>query len=87
MTESIWTIALTILWKELAVPVSKLTTKVSQQLADRPSEHEQAEAIKLLKARDWVRTHQVGGGEEVLSITADGAKEVERTSRRGLAFV
>ena len=87
MIEPIWAVALVILWKELAVPVSKLATKVSQQLEERPSERDQTDAIKMLKDKDWVRIHQIGGGEEVLSITENGAKEVERTisSRRGLA--
>jgi hypothetical protein len=83
MTEAIRIEALAILSKELAVPLSKLVSKISQ-LAERPSEREQAEAIKMLKTMDWARVHQVGGGEEVLSITANGAKEVERISRKGL---
>ncbi len=81
---------LAVLEKELAAPLSKLLKKVAPLLAegsfsDVGEREDFTEAIKMLENRHWVRISQIGGGEKVLSITADGFKEVERTSRRGIA--
>lgn len=83
---------LTILAKELALPLSKLAKQVGEELAKRGQGLEEGQEqdrirdiLNELAGRKLVKVRGTGGAEEVISITADGVKELERTVKRGVA--
>ena len=64
----------------LAVTLSELIKSVGSSKEDVEN------IVKPLAERNWIKVKELGNGEEVIyRITEDGVRELERTTRRGVA--